>query len=59
MKGCRALTADEVARVSQAFYGTYAERDRALFILGIKPGFSGSRSCSACGWAMSGSMGAS
>jgi hypothetical protein len=33
MKGCRALTADEVARVSQAFYGTYAERDRALFIL--------------------------
>jgi integrase len=39
MKGCRALTADEVARVSQAFRGTYAERDRALFILGIKTGF--------------------
>lgn len=39
MKGCRALTADEVVRVSQAFHGTYAERDRALFILGIKTGF--------------------
>jgi site-specific recombinase XerC len=39
MKGCGALTADEVARVSQAFRGTYAERDRALFILGIKTGF--------------------
>ena len=39
MKGCRALTADEVARVSQAFCGTYAERDWTLFILGIKTGF--------------------
>jgi integrase len=39
IKGCRALTADEVARVSQAFRGTYAERDQALFILGIKTGF--------------------
>jgi Phage integrase family len=39
MKGCRVLTANEVARVSQAFCGTYAARDRALFILGIKTGF--------------------
>jgi integrase len=39
MKGCRALTADEVARVRQAFRGTYAARDRALFVLGIKTGF--------------------
>jgi integrase len=39
MKGCRALTADEVARVSQAFCGTSAERDRALCILGLKTGF--------------------
>jgi integrase len=39
MKGCRALTDDEVARVSQAFRGTYAARDRALFVLGIKTGF--------------------
>ena len=38
MKGCRALTADEVARVSQAFRGTYAVRDRALFVLRIKTG---------------------
>jgi hypothetical protein len=30
MKGCRALTDDEVVRVSQAFRGTYAARDRAL-----------------------------
>jgi integrase len=39
MKGCRALTADEVARVSQAFWGTYAARDLALLVLGIKTGF--------------------
>ena len=39
MKGCRALTADEVARVSKVFRGTYTGRDRALFILGIKTGF--------------------
>lgn len=39
MKGCRALTADEVVRVSQAFRGTYAARERALFVLGIKTGF--------------------
>jgi integrase len=39
LKGCRALTDDEVARVSQAFRGTYAARDRALFVLGIKTGF--------------------
>ena len=38
-KGCRALTDDEVARVSQAFQGTYAARDRALFVLGVKTGF--------------------
>jgi integrase len=39
MKGCRALTDDEVARVQQAFRGTYAARDRALFVLGLKTGF--------------------
>jgi len=32
------LTAEEVAWVSQAFRGTCAERDRALFALGIKTG---------------------
>jgi integrase len=39
MKGCRGLSLDEVARVSQAFRGTYAARDWALFLLGIKTGF--------------------
>jgi integrase len=39
MKGCRALTDSEVALVSQSFGGTYATRDRALFVLGVKSGF--------------------
>jgi integrase len=39
MKGCRALTDDEVALVSQSFSGTYAARDKALFVLGVKSGF--------------------
>jgi integrase len=39
MKGCRALTDAEVAVVSQSFGGTYAARDRALFLLGVKSGF--------------------
>jgi integrase len=39
MKGCWALTDDEVARVSQAFRGTHAARDRALFLLGVKTGY--------------------
>jgi integrase len=39
MKGCRPLTDAEVHLVSRSFGGTYAARDRALFILGIKSGF--------------------
>jgi integrase len=39
MKGCRPLTDPEVALVSRSFGGTYAARDRALFIVGIKTGF--------------------
>ena len=39
MKGCRPLTDAEVAIVAQSFGGTYATRDRALFVLGIKTGF--------------------
>jgi integrase len=39
MKGCRPLTDAEIALVSRSFGGTYATRDRALFILGIKTGF--------------------
>jgi hypothetical protein len=34
MKGCRALNDQEVRLVSQSFGGTYAARDKALFILG-------------------------
>jgi integrase len=39
MKGCRPLTDQEVALISRSFGGTYAARDRALFIVGIKTGF--------------------
>jgi integrase len=39
MKGCWALTDDEVTLVSQSFSGTYAARDKALFVLGVKSGF--------------------
>jgi integrase len=39
MKGCRPLTAEEVTLVSQSFGGVYADRDRALFLLGVKSGF--------------------
>lgn len=39
MKGCRPLTDAEVALVVRSFGGTYATRDKALFVLGIKSGF--------------------
>jgi integrase len=39
MKGCRPLREDEVRLISQSFGGTYARRDRALFMLGVKSGF--------------------
>ena len=39
MKGCRPLTDGELALVHKSFGGTYAARDRALFILGVKSGF--------------------
>jgi integrase len=39
MKGCRPLDDQEIALVSRSFGGTYAARDRALFMLGIKTGF--------------------
>jgi integrase len=39
MKGCRVLTDDEVARVSQAFRNIYAGRDWALFLPGVKTGY--------------------
>jgi integrase len=39
MKGCRPLTAAEVDLVSRSFGGVYADRDKALFLLGVKSGF--------------------
>jgi site-specific recombinase XerD len=39
MKGCRPLTDPEVAIVARSFGGTYATRDRALFLVGVKTGF--------------------
>ena len=39
MKGCRPLSEEEVDLVAQSFGGKYAERDRALFMLGVKSGF--------------------
>jgi integrase len=39
MKGCRPLTDAEVEVMQQSFGGTYALRDRALFVLGLKSGF--------------------
>jgi len=39
MKGCRPLTEDELTLVCQSFGGTYAARDKALFLLGVKSGF--------------------
>jgi integrase len=39
MKGCRPLTEVEVDLVQHSFGGVYAERDKALFLLGVKSGF--------------------
>jgi integrase len=39
MKGMRPLTEEEVAEILSSFDGKFRNRDRALFILGIKSGF--------------------
>jgi integrase len=39
MKGCRPLTEDEVDLLQRSFDGVYADRDKALFLLGVKSGF--------------------
>jgi integrase len=39
MKGCRPLTDEEVDLVQRSFGGVYAERDKTLFLLGVKSGF--------------------
>jgi len=38
MRGCRPLTDAEISRVTHAFEGRYARRNRAFFILGVKTG---------------------
>lgn len=39
MKGCRPLSDDEISLVYKNFAGRYQDRDRALFLLGVKSGF--------------------
>jgi integrase len=39
MKGCRPLSDEEVLLMARSFGGVYANRDRALFLLGVKSGF--------------------
>ena len=39
MKGCRSMTDGEVAQVCAHFQGTFALRNKALFLLGVKSGF--------------------
>jgi hypothetical protein len=48
MKGCRPLTEEEVMLVQQSFGGAYADRDKALCLLGVKSGFA-SVNCHHCG----------
>ena len=38
MKGTRPLNNDEIRRVSAAFTGTFAIRNRGLFIIGVSTG---------------------
>jgi integrase len=39
MRGCRALSEQEVTQVRESFRGTYRVRDRCLFMVGIHTGF--------------------
>ena len=39
MKGCRPLSDEEVDVVAKSFGGKFADRDQALFLLGVKSGF--------------------
>jgi integrase len=48
MKGCRPLTEVEVDLLQQSFGGAYAERDKTLFLLGVKSGFRISELLSLC-----------
>jgi len=39
MQGCRPLTDDEVQLMSRSFSGTFAKRNKALFVVGYRTGF--------------------
>jgi integrase len=39
MKGCRPLTDEEAKVISQSFSGTFAKRNKALFVVGVRSGF--------------------
>src|SRR5262245_32648482 len=39
MRGCRPLSDDEVKVIGKSFHGTFKERNKALFIVGIRTGF--------------------
>jgi integrase len=39
MQGSRPLTDEEVGLVAKSFSGVYAQRNKALFILGVRTGF--------------------
>lgn len=39
IKGCRPFTEAEVEILQQSFGGIYADRHKALFLLGVKSGF--------------------
>ena len=39
MKGCRPLTPKEVEVLAKSFAGKFANRDKAIFVLGTKSGF--------------------
>ena len=40
MRGCRPLTDEEVHIISRSFGGTFAQRNKALFVVGHRTGFS-------------------
>jgi len=45
MKGCRALSDEEIQRVLEAFRGKNALRNRCLVLLGISRGLGSRNSC--------------
>ena len=39
MKGCRPLSEEEVNQILNSFSGKFAQRDKALFLMGVRSGF--------------------